>query len=150
MLHAIAVILGREHIMNKDKVYLRGGVIRDYVERRNSAQRKLASRLGMSPGHLSNLVNRRRPAGAASRRRLMDGLKLEFDTLFEVVPASADPRPTRQKPGNDNGLMADILDHCPAANRADHIPPGHGTGGSGNDDEEKPTPVGAMSSASGS
>jgi len=45
-----------------------------------------ASKLGFSRGHLSQLVNGRRPyPDPQTRQKLQDGLHLKFEDLFEVV-----------------------------------------------------------------
>ncbi|MEM7586341.1 MAG: ABC transporter permease [Acidobacteriota bacterium] len=58
-----------------------------------------AQRLGLSSGHLSDLVNgRRRYPAPKTRRKLMDGLDLPFEALFDVLePAARKPRPAEPK-----------------------------------------------------
>ncbi|HSR69807.1 MAG TPA: ADOP family duplicated permease [Acidobacteriota bacterium] len=57
---------------------------RELAERKLS-QNRWAQRMGLDSGHLSQLVNGRRPYPSAStRRKLLEGLDLDFDQLFEL------------------------------------------------------------------
>ncbi len=54
--------------------------------KRNISQNRWAQKLGLSRGHLSMLVNGRRPyPSAKTRLRLLQGTGLNFDDLFELV-----------------------------------------------------------------
>ncbi|HSR67713.1 MAG TPA: hypothetical protein VLU25_07210, partial [Acidobacteriota bacterium] len=83
------------------RVKLRHGRLAKQLARSRMSQNAWALKLGLSRGHLSNLVNGKRPyPGPATRRKLMKGLQLSFEDLFEVeldespTGARNRPRPT--------------------------------------------------------
>ncbi|HSR52072.1 MAG TPA: ADOP family duplicated permease [Acidobacteriota bacterium] len=70
------------------KVRLKHWRLAQELRRRGISQNRWAQILGVSKGHLSMLVNGRRPfPSPATRRRLLKRLDLEFDELFVVVDA---------------------------------------------------------------
>lgn len=65
------------------------------LARRGRTQNAWAVTLGLDSGHLSKLVNGLRPyPGAATRRKLLEGLGLELEELFEIEL----PGPRRRRP----------------------------------------------------
>lgn len=57
------------------------------------SQNGWALRLGIDKGHLSRLANGKRPyPGPATRRKLLTGLKLPFEELFEIEAAAVERR----------------------------------------------------------
>ena len=59
--------------------------LRRVLARRRLSQNRQAIRLGLSSGQLSDLTNGKRPyPSAGTRRKLLDGLELEFEELFEI------------------------------------------------------------------
>lgn len=78
------------------RIQLRHRRLAEELSRRQISQNAWAIRLGLDSGHLSKLVNGKRPyPSAETRRKLLDGLDLDFDDLF-IVPGSPhnsqDPR----------------------------------------------------------
>lgn len=62
------------------------------IRRGKLSQNRWAQKLGINRGHLSQLVRGRRPfPKAETRARLLEGLNLSFDDLFEYVPYPTDP-----------------------------------------------------------
>lgn len=108
------------------KVYLRSEVFLHIVEYRRTAQRKLALRLGISPGHFSLLINRKRSVGARIRQQLMDRLGLDYDTLFEATDS-----PTVEGASNPN--------QCPDAGQAGQNPSEGCVVESSRDNEKEPS-----------
>jgi transcriptional regulator with XRE-family HTH domain len=78
------------------RVVLKHGPLAEAMARRAISHNHWALTLGLSSGHLSDLVNgRRRYPTAATRRKLMAGLDLPFEALFEIEQA---PRQSEQAP----------------------------------------------------
>ena len=66
------------------------------LAKRRHSQNRWAQILGLGRGHLSLLLNGKRPYPAAdTRRKLLDGLSVPFSTLFEIedVPMPGMDRP---------------------------------------------------------
>lgn len=76
----------------------------DLLKRRGISQNHWARQLGLSRGHLSELVNGRRPyPHPETRRKLLDGLGVSFEELFEVE--RPEPTPERSAtPGMTPGM----------------------------------------------
>ena len=56
------------------------------LARSNRSQNHWALRLGLDKGHLSKMLRGKRPfPNALTRRKLLEGLGLEFDDLFELI-----------------------------------------------------------------
>ncbi|HSR53436.1 MAG TPA: ADOP family duplicated permease [Acidobacteriota bacterium] len=73
------------------------------LARSRLSQNGWARKLGLSRGHLSNLVNGNRPyPGASTRKKLLETLDLDFEELFEIeVKGGAEAAPgrsTRRRP----------------------------------------------------
>lgn len=85
------------------KVRLKHQVLAQLLARRSITQNRWAQMLGISRGHLSDLVNGRHVHPAPrTRRKLLEGLGVEFETLFEVeVP---ERKPARMVPSNLSGI----------------------------------------------
>lgn len=82
------------------RVRLRHARLRQELAKSGRSQNAWALALGLDSGHFSKLVNgQRRYPGPATRRKLLDGLGLEFDELFDVEtpPRRELPRPTTTK-----------------------------------------------------
>ena len=94
----------------------------ELVARRSISLNHWAKRIGLSSGHLSQLVNGQRPfPRAGTREKLLAALEVDFDELFEVVEhqprtvarpaltrtaerrktADKGPRPTEEPKGDD-------------------------------------------------
>ncbi len=73
------------------KVRLKNEVLADRIARSNRSLNGWAQNLKIGSGHLSQLVNGKRPYPTPeTREKLMKGLGLGFDDLFEVhVPHEA-------------------------------------------------------------
>jgi transcriptional regulator with XRE-family HTH domain len=120
-----------------DTFYLRREPIDELMARRYWGQRKLAYRLNLSPGHFSQLLNRKRTAGKLVRQRLMDGLNLSFETLFEVIPRSTRPTPAGAELGDPGAMAGSSDDNGPDTGQAGQGPLGDGiTGSAGHEQEE--------------
>ncbi len=77
------------------RIRLKHRRLAEELARRPISHNRWAQTLGFSSGHLSDLVNgRRRYPAAETRRKLMEGLDLPFDELFEVKHALPEPYPT--------------------------------------------------------
>ena len=75
--------MGREDRM---KVRLKHERLARELVRRNLSLNHWGQKLGLGRGHLSLLVNGKRPHPTpGTRRKLIKGLKVEFDDLFEVI-----------------------------------------------------------------
>lgn len=67
------------------KIRLRHERLRREIAHGRLSQNRWAQKIGVSSGHLSELVNGRRPYPSASTRQaLLEGLGLDFDDLFEI------------------------------------------------------------------
>ena len=68
-----------------NRVYylLRTEVVQDHIDRRRLRHRDVASELGVTPGHWSALVHRRRGVTASLRARIL------ASTAFEGTPGDA-------------------------------------------------------------
>jgi putative ABC transport system permease protein len=80
------------------RIRLRDDELRKALARSGRSQNAWALALGLDSGHLSKLVNgQRRYPGELTRRKLLEGLGLEFEELFEVVggPRRAISPPSR-------------------------------------------------------
>jgi transcriptional regulator with XRE-family HTH domain len=64
------------------KVRINEKVLWDFMLKSNISQRELASRLGISPSYLSQLICGTRYPSPKLRRRLLEELRLSFDELF--------------------------------------------------------------------
>ncbi len=76
------------------RVRVKNKPLAEAMARRSISHNRWAAMLGLSSGHLSDLVNgRRRYPTAATRRKLMAGLGLPFEALFEIEQPTPVPRP---------------------------------------------------------
>ncbi len=77
------------------KIRIRNDRLRRELSKKNLSQNGWALRLGLDRGHLSKLLRGKRPyPSATTRRKLLDGLGLPFEALFEI-----ETRPQRARPG---------------------------------------------------
>lgn len=68
------------------RIQLKPESLREALVQSRLSQNRLAIRLGLSSGQLSELANGRRLyPSSATRQKLLEGLGLEFDDLFEIV-----------------------------------------------------------------
>ena len=77
------------------RVWLNPAAVWELLDRLDISQNQLARRAGISPGHLSLLMNGKRSPAPAVRRRLMQALGVEdFHVLFVMErPAAANGNP---------------------------------------------------------
>jgi predicted permease len=80
----------------------------EILARSHRSQNAWAAKLGLDSGHLSKLVNGKRLyPGPKTRRKLLQGLSLPFETLFEVefqrAPRRTSPREMRTEPSQTTG-----------------------------------------------
>jgi len=76
------------------KVKLRHRRLAEELARRHLTLNGWAQRLGITRGHLSQLVNGKRPyPQPGTRKRLVEGLELSFEDLFEVSVPNEEDRP---------------------------------------------------------
>ena len=66
------------------KIWLNARAVWDILGRLNLSQNQLANLLGLTPGYLSQLLNRKRSPSPPTRRRLQEILNAGFDELFVV------------------------------------------------------------------
>lgn len=71
------------------KAKLRSEYVQEHLLRRNMSQAKLARRLGVSTGYMSQLMTGQRMPGPVLRLRLMNEFSVGFDTLFEITKRDA-------------------------------------------------------------
>lgn len=64
---------------------IRRKVVDEDLLRRNMTQAKLARRLGISTGFMSQLLTGQRYPGPSLRLRLLNEFGVGFDALFEIV-----------------------------------------------------------------
>ena len=75
------------------KIRLRHERLAVRLARGKRSQNAWALRLGLHKGHLSRLVNGKRPyPGPETRQRLLDGLDLSFEELFQIEVESPQNR----------------------------------------------------------
>ncbi len=73
--------------MNPVHARLRRGAIETRLVRLNWTKSELATRVGISRSHLSDLLASRKQPGPEVRARLLKALGATFDELFKVSPA---------------------------------------------------------------
>ena len=74
------------------KVRLRALATWEHLARQNLSQNELASRLGITSGYLSQLINGQRCPSARIRRRLLEIIPgVAFDDLFVVEHRDTEP-----------------------------------------------------------
>lgn len=70
---------------------IRTDVVKEQLLRRNISQNRLAQKVQISRGYLSQLLRHRRHAGPDVRQKLMKELRIaEFEQLFTLVPDAAE------------------------------------------------------------
>lgn len=96
------------------------------IARSRMSQNRWALKLGIRKGHFSQIVNgKRRYLSPPTRRKLLKGLGLDFDDLFELEPPGQSeplssglaPRRRRIQPTESRRMAQAILDQTPSGGK---------------------------------
>lgn len=74
--------------MSRPTIRIRPKALWDFIDRHGISQNQLADQLDVSRGYVSQMLNHRRNPSPRMRRLLADFTGLDFDELFEFVPAA--------------------------------------------------------------
>jgi putative ABC transport system permease protein len=98
------------------RVRLNHTVLADLISKGQLSQNHWAIKLGLSSGHLADLVNGRHPfPSAATREKLLQGLDVAFDVLFDIEgpndhgPSYGDFRSRLEAALSDRYLIDDVI-----------------------------------------
>ena len=92
------------------RVWLNPVAVWELLDQLDISQNQLARLAGISPGHLSLLMNGKRSPAPAVRRRLMKALGVDdFHVLFVMErPAAADSKPGRPAPPTQAATVLNV------------------------------------------
>ena len=77
----------RRRRTSRPRVRLNPQAVWEHLRRRDMTQNELARAEGITPGHISLLMNDRRSPSPDVRRRLQEALRVtDFDELFSLEP----------------------------------------------------------------